>query len=312
MNGSDRTNERDQGMLRGLDLFSGIGGLSIALSEWVIPQAYCEIERYAQAVLLSRMSENKLFLAPIWDDITTLKKDMLPGIDLVYGGFPCQDISVAGNGAGLAGKRSGLFFEVCRVVEEIKPRFVFLENVPAIRTRGLREVVKAFTDLGYDCRWTCVSAAEVGAWHLRKRWFLLAHSNSESKILGCPKKRFQNLQPIGDSSEQSVAHSSGSGSWHKQGRRSGESGESTSQLIYHGSEKHVAHVGREGLERQWERPLRVSKEHQVAGDSSRWAFEPDVGRVVYGLPRRMDRIKGLGNSVVPLQAKTAFIKLMGL
>lgn len=113
-------------MIYGLDLFSGIGGISLALRDRVIPAAYCEIDPYARSVLLSRMHEGKLFKAPIWDDIKTLRGEMLPRIDIVYGGFPCQDISVAGLGAGLEGERSGLFFELVRLVKETKAPWVFL------------------------------------------------------------------------------------------------------------------------------------------------------------------------------------------
>jgi DNA (cytosine-5)-methyltransferase 1 len=169
--------------LNGLDLFSGIGGIGLALEPWVRTVAYCEREPYAQGVLLSRMQSGEIDRAPIWDDVTTLRGDMLPRIDIVFGGFPCQDLSVAGAGKGLAGERSGLFFEIIRLVKEISPRFVFLENVPAIRTRGLSEVVDAFTKIGYDCRWTCLSASDVGAPHKRERWFLLASPNSKRKRL---------------------------------------------------------------------------------------------------------------------------------
>ncbi|NCX93455.1 MAG: DNA cytosine methyltransferase [Gammaproteobacteria bacterium] len=122
--------------MNGLDLFSGIGGIGLALEPWVRTVAYCEREPYAQGVLLSRMQSGDIDRAPIWDDVTTLRGDMLPRIDIISGGFPCQDISVAGLGKGLAGERSGLFFEIARLVRECQPRFVFLENVPAIRTRG--------------------------------------------------------------------------------------------------------------------------------------------------------------------------------
>ena len=165
--------------MNGLDLFSGIGGIGLALEPWVRTVAYCERDRYAQGVLLSRMRSGDIDKAPIWDDVTTLRADMLPRIDIIFGGFPCQDLSVAGRGKGLAGERSGLFFEIIRLVKELSPRFVFLENVPAIRTRGLSEVVNALTEIGYDCRWTCLSAGDVGAPHKRERWFLLAHAKSE-------------------------------------------------------------------------------------------------------------------------------------
>jgi DNA (cytosine-5)-methyltransferase 1 len=123
------------------------------------------------------MRSGEIDTAPIWDDVTTLRGEMLPQIDIISGGFPCQDLSIANtNGKGLEGKRSGLFFEVVRLIKECKPKFVFLENVPAIRTRGGEIVVKELASLGYDCRWTTLSASAVGAPHKRDRWFLVAHS----------------------------------------------------------------------------------------------------------------------------------------
>ena len=168
--------------INGLSLFSGIGGLDLALSEWVRPIAYCEIDSYCQGVLLSRMATGDLAHAPIWDDIKTLRiRPQEVDIDIVYGGFPCQGISIAGLGKGLADERSGLFYEVVRLCREIKPRFIFLENVPAITTRGGTKVVREVTSLGYDCRWCVIPAASIGALHRRERWFLLAHSNENIK-----------------------------------------------------------------------------------------------------------------------------------
>jgi len=234
--------------LYGLDLFRGCGGISLALQEWVRPIAYCEIDRYAQGVLLSRMGSGDLPTAPIWDDVKTLDGERFKGkIDIIYGGFPCQDISVAGNGKGLGGERSGLFFEVCRLVKEIAPSFIFLENVPAIRTRGLREVVISLTNMGYDCRWTCISAKEIGAPHIRKRWFLLAHSKCES-----------------------LREQSGGRSW-----------------------------------KGWT----SSAEPMVF---NQWETKPNMGRMVDGCTFRVDRIKTLGNGVVPAQVKEAFERLIGL
>lgn len=166
--------------MNGLDLFSGIGGISLALSDYVKTVAYCEIERYCQAVLLSRMHTGELENAPIWDNITTLDSRELPKIDIITAGFPCQDISCAGLGKGLEGKRSGLFFEIVRLAKEIKPKFIFLENVPAITSRGGLQVIKEIASLGYDCRWCIISAQSVGAMHKRERWFLLANSTSKS------------------------------------------------------------------------------------------------------------------------------------
>jgi DNA (cytosine-5)-methyltransferase 1 len=164
-----------KGKLNGLSLFSGYGGIDLALEEYVETKVFCEIEKYAQAILLSRMDDGTFPFAPIWNDITTLDAKQLRGIiNIVLAGFPCQDISVAGKGKGLDGKRSGLFFEVIRVCEEASPEFIFLENVPAIRTRGSIEVQEALASIGYDCRFGMLSAAEVGANHRRDRFFCLA------------------------------------------------------------------------------------------------------------------------------------------
>lgn len=266
--------------MNGLDLFSGIGGLSIALRQWVRTVAYCERDAYAQAVLLSRMASGELERAPIWDDVTSLRGSMLPNIDMVFGGFPCQDISVAGRGTGLGGERSGLYTHIERLVEETKPTFVFLENVPAIRTRGLGRVVWGLSSLGYDCRWTVISAASVGAPHKRDRWFLLAYADRK------------NLRA-------------------QQGWGSGSDWERETQSGLNGAKEFVADAVGERLQsRVW--PGRHREGFSQITDSRWWSVEPDMGRVVDELPYRVDRIKCLGNAVVPLQAKTAFQILAGI
>ena len=268
-------------MINGLDLFSGIGGISFALREWVRPIAYCENDRYAQAVLLSRMHNGELHIAPIWDDVRSLRaKDIAP-IDIIYGGFPCQDISVAGTGAGLEGERSGLFFHIVRLVSELRPRFVFLENVPAITVRGLDRVLLEFTALGYDCRWTIVSAAEMGAPHFRERWFLLAHANG-----------FRLRQE----------HWTQNG-WDAERKRSLQSDNS--------SETRNA-LGDSYGSRQSQQSWSECELWRRIGDPSWWKTEPDVGRVADGVPFRVDCLRGLGNAVVPVQAKEGFKRLMGV
>jgi len=173
-------------MLHGLDLFSGIGGITLGLSRWVRPIAYCEIEAFCEAVLIDRMADGKLPRAPIWDDVKTLDGKPFKGfVDIITAGFPCQDISVANADAnGLAGERSGLVTEVYRLADEIEPAFIFFENVPAIRTRGLSSVVKKLASLGYDSRWCMLSAFDCGAPHQRTRWFLLANRNSQGLEIG--------------------------------------------------------------------------------------------------------------------------------
>jgi len=262
-------------VLNALDLFSGIAGNTLALRDYCKVIAYCEADRHAQAVLISRMSDGSIQHAPICTDIRELSGIELRGvIDIIVGGFPCQDISVAGNGKGLEGERSGLFFQILRLAEEIEPAFLFLENVPAIRTRGLARVIGELSRIGYDCRWTMLSAQEVGAHHRRERWFCLAYRSSfgwgegksESKVL----------------SRWDDASSGG---------------------------KAVANANVQRLEVR-EQSDKIKQ--QAAFRGSRWEPEPDVDRVVNGLPHRVDRIKRLGNAVVPAQAKTAFEILMGI
>lgn len=273
-------------MLNGLDLFSGIGGLSLALAPWVTPAAYCEIEPYAQAVLLSRMETGELPIAPIWDDVRTLTTEHLRFIDIVYGGFPCQDISCAGTGAGLEGERSSLFFEVVRLARELRPRFVFLENVPAITSRGLERVVSEFTDLRYDCRWSLLSAADIGAPHRRRRWWFLAYTDGgelreqlerdqEAPRIETESRDNGEARNVADAKKLEVG--AGLCTYGATGFRRGRSSDG----------------GREGREQHWH-------------------VEPGVDRVVDGLSERVERIAGLGNAVVPQCAREAFKMLMGI
>lgn len=169
-------------MLNGLDLFSGGGWLTEALADWVRPVAYCENDDFAQAVLLSRIFRNEIPKAPIWDDVRTLRGGMLPTqIDIIYGGFPCQGHSLAGSRKRMADKRSQLFWEIVRLVEETKAPFVFLENVwPGIR-RSIPTIRATLESLGYKCRDGHLAASDVGLPHRRERWFLLAYSHTNGK-----------------------------------------------------------------------------------------------------------------------------------
>lgn len=162
---------------RSLDVFSGIAGISAAASPWFETAGFCDIEPFAQVALMSRMRTGEVDAARIFTDITKISENDLQVIgplDSIMGGFPCQDISLAGKGAGLDGHRSGLFFEISRLAEISKVPFLFLENVPAIRTRGLNIVAQELDRIGYDTRWCIVAAYDVGAPHLRERWFCWA------------------------------------------------------------------------------------------------------------------------------------------
>ena len=331
--------------MNGLDLFSGIGGISLALSPWVRTVAYCESDRFAQGILLSRMRSGDIDPAPIWDDVRTLERTMLPKIDIIHGGFPCQDISAAGRGKGLAGERSGLFFEIVRLTKEIEPLFVFLENVPAIRTRGLSRVLRELSFLGYDCRWTVVSAAELGAPHLRKRWFLLGAHSARLRLRDergrwCRSNWKGATEPFDDGEEKPLADSEGKRRREARGLRSSQSSQRPT-----GGGEDVAHATREL--REWSGPegdrraeysdrsenvadpdgkrgIKRGTRPEVRGwdakslgagpcfDPGWWSIEPDVGRVAHGIPFRVDRLRGLGNAVVPCQAREAFKRLAGI
>lgn len=314
--------------MNGLDLFSGIGGLSIALSDWVRPIAYCEIDPYCQSVLLSRMFKGELPRSPIWDDITTFPaSDFTSSVDIIYGGFPCQDISVAGRGKGLEGERSGLFFEIVRLAKEIKPKFLFLENVPRITSLGGYEVIRSLTEMGYDCRWCVISAASIGALHRRERWFLLAHAkhngsyvsqerkSSEASIHSCSQGTNEASKSQGmDSSTvlatESIPDSHSSGGWENLRSAYDYEGEDGSNNMFKPfSSSSDVPYSRCECSRLKDKPEWARD--QSTGLYRIWETEPNVGRVADGIPHRAHRIRGLGNAVVPQQAKEAFKILMG-
>lgn len=159
-----------------LDLFSGIGGFSLGLERAGMETvAFCEIEKFPQDVLKKHWPE-----VPLFPDVKLLNAKMLPEVDLICGGFPCQDISVAGKKKGLideAGNttRSGLWFEFKRLIKEIEPKYVIIENVANLRNNGLATVIKDLWEIGYVGEWHIISARSVGACHLRERVWIVAY-----------------------------------------------------------------------------------------------------------------------------------------
>lgn len=137
-----------------------------------------EIDAGARRILLSRQCDGILERFPIWDDVGTFDGKPWKGhIDIITGGFPCQDISICGNGEGIDGKRSGLWNEMARIIREVRPRFVFVENSPAITSRGLGRILRDLAGIGMDARWGMFRASSIGACHHRKRFYLLAYTN---------------------------------------------------------------------------------------------------------------------------------------
>ena len=262
-------------MLNELDLFAGIGGIALGLKRAGLCRTVCYVENdpYAQAVLQARMRDGSLDEAPIWDDVTTFDGEAWRGVvDLVAGGFPCQDISVAGKGAGINGARSGLWGEMWRIICEVRPRLVFVENVPALLGRGLGRVLGDLAASGYDAEWDCIPASALGAHHQRDRIWIVAYSNS--------------------------------GGFCEQGVRTKQSGRT--ETISASEAMADAESSRLSQRRQTRRssgPAKKDRPRALTGPERRggswWSTEPDVGRVAHGISSRVDRLKCLGNAVVP-------------
>ena len=179
-------------------LFAGAGGGILAdLLLGHNPIGACEIMPYPRDVLLARQRDGILPTFPIWDDVCTLDGTPWRGsVDVLCGGFPCQDISAAGtrNGMqqGIKGKRSGLWKEYARLIGEMRPKFVFAENSPILRTRGLAVVLKDLDELGYDARWCVLGADQFGGIHHRKRlWVLASDRNVQHEKRDCEKQVFR-------------------------------------------------------------------------------------------------------------------------
>jgi len=164
--------------MRVLDLFSGIGGFSLGLvrTGGFKTVAFCEIDPFCRRVLAKHWPD-----VPIYHDVQDLTATQLEAdgisVDVICGGFPCQDISRAGHGAGLSGQRSGLWREFARLIGELRPALALVENVSALLERGMDIVCGDLADCGYDAEWSLVSACSVGAPHMRQRVFIVAYPN---------------------------------------------------------------------------------------------------------------------------------------
>ena len=191
-----------------LALFAGAGGglLGGHLLGW---RTVCAVEwdSYAASVLVARQNDGCLPSFPIWDDVQTFDGRPWRGIiDIVSGGFPCQDISSAGKGAGIDGERSGMWRHMARIIGEVRPKFVFVENSPLLVSRGLTRVLGELAEMGYDAKWGVLGAHHVGAPHKRQRVWIVAYP-ATSRLQG-DKSRFslstasRAVQPLGDGVER--------------------------------------------------------------------------------------------------------------
>ena len=219
--------------LRVGDLFSGIGGFSLGLERagGFKTQWFVEIDPYCQRVLAKHWPH-----VPRYGDIKAIDWGAVPRVDVLCGGFPCQDISLAGKGAGLAGDRSRLWFEYAKAIAALRPRYVLIENVSALRSRGLDQVLGSLAALGYDAEWHVLSACEFGAPHTRERLFVLAYSAGK-RLERNRALAVRTREAIGTVCCEAVG-----GAWTEQSRPMG---------------------------------------------------------VAHGIPHRVDRLRGLGNAIVP-------------
>lgn len=299
-----------------LALFAGSGGgiLGGHLLGWRTVAAV-EIEDYPRRVLLQRQADGLLPRFPVWDDICTFDGHPWRGkVDVISGGFPCQDISAAGKGDGLDGERSGLWTQMARVVSEVRPPFVFVENSPMLTTRGGTRVIADLAQMGYDTKWTVMGAADVGAPHQRDRMWIVGKAShayfqrlprpTHKRILeGKGSNQLQVEQPR-NQSQMDIAYPECEG---LEGQS--DSGEQEVSWTWGGSS--LANPTNSGdVWREWQLGF-AQQEHNGGGSPTYgggkwWATEPELGRVAHGVAHRVDRLKAIGNGQVPLCAARAW------
>tara|TARA_Y100001963_G_C6642590_1_gene381727 strand:- start:33 stop:785 length:753 start_codon:yes stop_codon:yes gene_type:complete len=220
-------------------LFAGVGGFDLGVEragcriEWQV-----EIDPWCRTVLAKHWPE-----VPRYEDVKVVGAHNLKPVDWIVGGFPCQGLSTAGKQEGLSDDRSGLWWHMRRIIGELRPDVVIVENVPNLINLGIEHVLGSLAEIGYDAEWDIISAQDIGAPHLRKRVWIVAHADSAGLGEQC------RTEPMGEELRPAER------------RRS---------------------AGR------WQ-----------FGRNDHWRIEPAVGRVANGVPARVDRIKGLGNAVVP-------------
>lgn len=245
-------------------LFAGIGGFDLGLTRAGFEIAWqVEIDPYCQRVLAKHWPHVQRY-----GDIRTIDWGTVEPVDLLCGGFPCQDISLAGKGAGLAGERSGLWFEYAKAIEALQPRYVLIENVSALRSRGLDQVLGSLDALGYDAEWHCIPACAVGAPHRRDRVWIMAHSEGA---------RLEGARDV-----------TGADRCGQETGLPGCSGEDVARS------RCVSERGSAGS-----RETKSRGAFSEFTGSNWWSVEPDVGRVAHGIPHRVDRLRGLGNAIIP-------------
>ena len=270
-----------------MHLFAGAGGGLLAdLILGHRPIVAVEWDKYCCQVLRERAAGGWFPDLSVWEgDVRLFDPSEYAGkVACIHAGFPCQDISVAGKQAGVSeGTRSGLYREVLRIADTVRPKYIFLENVAAILSNGLGTVLGDLAEMGYDTRWCCLRASDVGAPHHRDRWFCIAYAN-------------------GNKWSASSLETDERTNWRNHPRRVGA-------LVPNPNCKDVARGGASNDSEGWERKVGFFG-LVIGGSGTQWEIEPGLGRVANGVPHRLHRLKALGNAQVPLQAAVAW-KLLG-
>ena len=285
--------------LRLIDTFSGIGGFSYAAEKLVggfKTVTFVECEPFCQKVLKKHWPHVEQF-----HDIRTYNPEPYSA-DVICGGFPCQDISVAGQGKGITKEtRSGLFYELVRVIRLVRPKFIVLENVAAILNNGLGIVLGELAEAGFNCEWACIPASALGACHQRDRWWLVAYPNDNGSSSTKKSRSFEKTNGGAEERQNETGKS----------QRSSQS--RNSEVV----QLDVAYPSGDRLQGQI-RP-RLSRQTWSKKDSRRldsnWRLyesEPVLRRGDDGLSNRMDRLKCLGNSVVPQVAAIPLQRVLDL
>ncbi len=303
--------------------FAGAGGgiLGGHLLGW---RCVCAVEydHYARSVLVARQNDGCLPPFPIWDDVRTFDGRPWRGrVDVVSGGFPCQDISAAGKGAGIGGSRSGLWSEMARIVGEVRPSYVWVENSPLLVRRGLGLVLSDLAALGFSARWGVVGAHDAGAPHKRDRIWVLAYAegvgfqgSSIGDRLHSSQGSIWRSQPMRSSSGivEDVADAQGKrsraglcGNEARQVHQLADCGDAADALCDRSSA---------GVSESQERQEGVAAESDDRSSRwprqpSWWRAEPDVGRVAHGVAARVDRLRCIGNGQVPRVVQRAWEEL---
>lgn len=298
-------------------LFSGIGGIDLGLEQtgrfeiaWQV-----EIDPYCQKVLEKHWPN-----VARYGDVCAVGKHNLSRVDVLAGGFPCQDISSAGKRAGITGELSGLWSEFYRLICELRPKYVLVENVAALlypikRKRSKRiigiepapigRVLGDLAEVGYDAEWEIISASAIGALHQRERAFVVAYATS-CGLEECQETSWVSTQF--SSPGHDVSNSTGERCLWRQHESLSRQHECTTLISQNGNREQMANPDRQGLAvgevfgSYAAAQLSTAKRSCSTGGGI-WATESDVGRVVDGVSSRVDRLRGLGNAVVPQVAR---------